>query len=250
MPAEQTWEPESYQRDTGFVSVFGEDVLHWLAPLKDERILDIGCGDGALTRKLVDIAARVVGIDASASFVQSARQAGLDVHLMDAQELTFESEFDAVFTNAALHWMLQPEKVIAGVGRALKPGGRFVGEFGGFGNVAAILTAIQAVGHELGGDAKLAGPWFFPTVSQYSKLLEAGGFEVVDMSHFYRQTQLPTGIRAWLKVMCNPFFEQFEDRSELVLDKVEQALKPSLCDNEGNWFADYVRLRFSARLQA
>lgn len=249
MPAKQTWESESYQRDTGFVSVYGEDVINWLAPQKNERILDIGCGDGALTRKLVEAGSKVVGIDASENFVQTARNSGLDVHVMDAQALIFDREFDAVFTNAALHWMLQPQKVIDGVGRALKPGGRFVGEFGGFGNVAAILTAIQAVGQELGGDTKLAGPWFFPTVSQYSRLLEAGGFEVMDISHFYRQTELPTGMRAWLKVMANPFFEQFGDRSEFALDKVEQALKPSLCDHEGNWFADYVRLRFSARLQ-
>ena len=225
MAGKQKWESESYQRDTGFVSVYGEDVLNWLAPQSDERILDIGCGDGALTRKLVETGAQVVGVDSSDSFVQTARQAGLDAHVMDAQNLTFDAEFDAVFTNAALHWMMQPESVISGVRRALKPGGRFVGEFGGFGNVAAILTAMQAVGEELGGDTKLAGPWFFPTVSQYSGMLEAEGFKVVDMSHFYRQTELPTGMRAWLKVMASPFFDQFGDQSEQVLNKVELALR-------------------------
>ena len=246
----QTWKSDSYQHNTGFVSAYGEDVLSWLGAKSGERILDLGCGDGILTRKIGDLGVDVVGVDASPSFVETACAAGLDVRLMDGQALTFNDEFDAVFSNAALHWMLDPQAVLEGVVRALKPGGRFVGEFGGFGNVAAVSTAMQAVGAEMGGNLALAGPWFFPTVSQYSTMLEANGFAVEEITTFYRPTPLPTGIRGWLQVMRGPFFEQFGDRSEEAFAKVEAALRPSLCDHEGQWIADYVRLRFNARYGA
>lgn len=246
----QQWESESYQRDTGFVSEFGSDVLSWLEPQSGERILDLGCGDGVLTQKIVSAGANVIGVDASDSFVNTARTAGLDAHVMDAHDLPFDQEFDAVFSNAALHWMLQPEKVISSVKRSLKPQGRFAGEFGGFGNVAAIITALRAVGKSMDGDPALSGRWFFPTVAQYSTLLEQQGFNVEAITTFYRPTPLPNGMKSWLKVMCSPFFEQFGDRGTEALDKVESALEPSLCDHNGQWFADYVRLRFRARLTA
>jgi len=244
----QQWQSDSYQENTGFVSVYGEDVLGWLDAKPDERILDLGCGDGILTRKIAEQGVDVIGVDASKNFVDTACNAGLDVRLMDGHELTFNNEFDAVFSNAALHWMLQPTKVIAGVRKALKPGGRFVGEFGGFGNVAAVSTAMRAVGVAMGGNADLAGPWFYPTVSQYSAMLETAGFHIDNITTFARPTPLPTGIRGWLEVMRKPFFDQFEDRAQEAYDKVEDALRPSLCDHEGHWIADYVRLRFSAHL--
>ncbi|MDD9908754.1 MAG: methyltransferase domain-containing protein [Ahrensia sp.] len=244
----QTWNSESYQRDTGFVSAYGEDVLSWLAPQPGERILDIGCGDGVLTKKLVDLGAETVGIDASASFIESAKETGIDARLMDAQRLTFEDEFDAVFTNAAMHWMLDKPAVIAGVGRALKPNGRFAGEFGGFGNVAALVSTMRAVGDLMGGDPELAQPGEYPTVRAFSKMLEEGGFVVEDITTFYRPTPLPHAVRSWLKVMRGPFFEQFGDREEEAYDHVEKALAPCLRDDQGQWFADYVRLRFRARL--
>lgn len=250
MNFKQSWESESYQRDTGFVSELGADVVSWLAPQPAERILDLACGDGVLTLKLVDSGAEVVGVDSSESFVTAARERGIDAHVIDAQNLTFDREFDAVFSNAALHWMLKPSDVIRGVARALKPGGRFVGEFGGFGNVAAIVTAMQAVGQEMKGDPGLATPWFFPTVEHYQALLEAEGFAVEKIVSFYRPTPLPTGMKAWLKVMCSPFFDQFGDRSNEALEKVEAALRFSLCDHQNNWYADYVRLRFRAVLSA
>lgn len=244
----QIWDTQSYQRDTGFVSAYGEDVLTWLEPQAGERILDLGCGDGVLTRKIVESGADVVGCDASESFVESARAAGLDARLMDGQALTFDAEFDAVFTNAALHWMLKADDVIAGVKRSLKTGGRFVGEFGGFGNVAAVSTAMQAVGASFDRDFTTAGPWFFPTVSQYKGMLQAHGFAVDEITTFARPTPLPNGIRSWLEVMQKPFFNQFGDQASAVYQAVEEALTVSLRDHEGQWFADYVRLRFRASL--
>ena len=246
----QRWDSKSYQRDTGFVSEYGADVLSWLEPQSHERILDLGCGDGALTKKIAETGAKVVGADASESFVRTAIESGLDARVIDAHDMPFEQQFDAVFSNAALHWMLQPHKVIGSVKKALKPEGRFVGEFGGFGNVAAITTAMRGVGSEMGGVIELADIWFFPTVEQYTAMLEEQGFEVERIVSFYRPTPLPTGMRAWLKVMCSPFFDQFGSKSDEVLEKVEAALRPSLCDHTGQWFADYVRLRFRARLHA
>ena len=160
--------------------------------------------------------------------------------------MRFESEFDAVFSNAALHWMTRPEAVIAGVWRALKPGGRFVAEFGGHGNVAAIVTAMRAVAVRRGGDLSLAGPWFFPSVEVYRELLEAQGFIVRRIGLYPRPTPLNFGMAEWLKLFRQPFFAQFGDSAQAALDDVQDLLRPSLCDARGNWSADYVRLRVEA----
>ncbi len=246
--AAQCWSPDTYEDNVRFVTDLGAGVVEWLDLKPGERILDLGCGDGVLTVKLIEGGAEVVGADASEEFVQAARQRGIDARLTDAHALTFEREFDAVFSNAALHWMTQPEKVIAGVARALKPGGRFVAEFGGFGNVAAFCTAIRAVGEAMGGDTSLDAPWFFPTEDQYSGMLETAGFTVERIMRFARPTPLPTGARGWLEIMRAPFFDQFGERREEALNKVIGALEPSLRDHSGQWFADYVRLRFAAKL--
>src|SRR5262249_38939814 len=147
-----------------------------LDPKAGERILDLGCGDGALTQKIAEAGAAVIGVDASADFISAARWRGLDIREMDGQALTFHAEFDAVFSNAALHWMTKPEAVLAGVARALKPGGRFAAEFGGHGNVAAIITAMRSAALALGGDPALAHPWFFPTPAEYEAFAIRAGF--------------------------------------------------------------------------
>jgi len=244
----QSWSAQSYEDNVRFVSVYGEGVVDWLAPAPGERILDLGCGDGALTRILVKSAAQVVGVDSAPDFVRAARQQGLDARLQDGECLDFHQEFHAVFTNAALHWMTRPEAVVAGVARALKPGGRFVGEFGGHGNVAAIVTAMVAAARLHGGDATLAFPWYFPTPDAFRAVLEKAGFVVDRMSHFSRPTPLPTGIKPWLGVFRQVFFDQFGDRREAVLDDVAAFLETSLKLPDGSWIADYVRLRFEAHL--
>ena len=155
-----------------------------------------------------------------------------------------------MFSNAALHWMLKPELVIAGVARALRPRGRFVGEMGGHGNVAAIATAMRAVGARHGGDPAKVAPWFFPSVAQYRRLLEAGGFKVETIALVPRPTPLATGIEGWLETFGRSFFEQFaEPQYGQVLAEVVELLRPSLCDSDGTWTADHIRLRFKAVLE-
>lgn len=242
----QTWSADAYDEHARFVSDLAGEVLNWLAARPGERILDLGCGDGVLTELLRARGCRVIGVDASAGMIAAARARGLDARLMDGHELSFDGEFDAVFSNAALHWMTEPEKVLDGVARALAPHGRFVAEFGGHGNVAAVTTAMRAVAHWRGGDQDLAGPWFFPSADDYRQMLESKGFMVRRIGLFARPTLLKTGMKSWLKLFRRPFFEQFGEAMEQALNEAEALLKPSLCDAGGRWRADYVRLRVEA----
>ena len=194
----QAWSSETYAENGRFVADLGMPVVEWLNPQAGERILDLGCGDGALTLKLKALGCEVVGVDSSPELVHVAQALGLDARLMDGQNLQFKAEFDAVFTNAALHWMKQPDAVIQGVGQALKPGGRFVGEFGGQGNVSAIETTLHTVLKQRGINAEPLNPWYFPTVEDYQSRLEANGFSVNDIKLIPRPTPLPTDLRGWL----------------------------------------------------
>ena len=174
----QQWDARGYAENARFVADLGMPVVDLLAPRPGERILDLGCGDGALTEKLAAAGCDVVGADASAELVKAARARGLDARLINGETLEFDGEFDAVFSNAALHWMLRPDAVIDGVHRALKPGGRFVGEFGGAGNVATIASALEAALDRRGFDGKAANPWYFPSAEEYAAKLTAHGFRV------------------------------------------------------------------------
>lgn len=244
----QVWGAEKYEKNARFVSDMTGDVLAWLAPRPGERILDLGCGDGVLTEKLVQAGAIVTGADNSEALLEAARGRGLDVQRKDGQALDFGPEFDAVFSNAALHWMTRVEDVVKGVARALKPGGRFVAEFGGHGNIAAIVTALRATAIAHGKDPALAAGWFYPTPAEYRALLEANGFVVEKIGLFPRPTPLPTGMRGWLSTFRESFFEQWpEGRREQIVSEIENLLAPALRDKSGNWTADYVRLRVAAR---
>jgi trans-aconitate methyltransferase len=242
----QVWNAEDYARHARFVSDLAGPVLEWLAPQPGERILDLGCGDGVLSEELERRGASVLGVDISESLLEAAAGRGVEVRRIDGQNLPFDAAFDAVFSNAVLHWMSDAGAVIDGVFRALKPGGRFVAEFGGHGNVAAVTTAMRATAWRRGGDAALAGPWFFPSVAVYREMLEEGGFRVVRIDLFPRPTPLATGMIAWLKVFRRPFFAQYGAEEDVVLSEVEALLAPSLRDAKGNWTADYVRLRVEA----
>ena len=246
--AGQTWDPAVYERNARFVADLGTPALDLLAPKPGERVLDLGCGDGALTERIAAAGARVRGCDASPELLQAARARGLDVDLADGHALPYAAEFDAVFSNAALHWMTRPAEVVAGVHRALRPDGRFVGEFGGFGNVAAVVTALTAVLDRHGQDGAAAKPWYNPTVEEYTALLEAHGFRVDEARLIPRPTPLPTGMAGWLATFAQPYMQRLpESDRATAIGETLRLLAPSLRDASGQWTADYVRLRFAAR---
>jgi SAM-dependent methyltransferase len=246
----QTWDPSRYAANAAFVPALGQPVLDLLQPRAQERILDLGCGDGVLTQKLVETGVEVVGVDSSEDMVAAARQRGLDARVMDATRLTFDQEFDAVFSNAALHWIKDdPDAAIASAYRALRRPGRFVGEMGGHGCVAAINLAL-IVGVEKRGIKSAANlsPWYFPTVDDYTARLERAGFIAESVQLIPRPTPLPAGMRGWLETFANPFCAALpEDQRGDYLDEATEMLRPVLCDERGRWTADYMRLRFIAR---
>ncbi|HJU12547.1 MAG TPA: methyltransferase domain-containing protein [Candidatus Binataceae bacterium] len=246
----QKWRADRYSEHAHFVPALGQPVLELLKPLPGERILDLACGDGVLTEKIAAAGAKVVGVDAAPDMVKAAKQRGLDAHLMDGVRLSFNREFDAVFSNAALHWMKSdPDAVIVGVARALKPGGRFVAEMGGHGCIAAITVAIVAVMARYGHDIRPIIPWYFPTVDEYRGRLERGGFAVDYIELIPRPTPLPTNMAGWLDVFCASFFERLpEEQRSTARDEVIDLLRPVLCDEQGRWTGDYIRLRFAAHL--
>ena len=248
-PSSQTWNAAGYAANAHFVPALGQPVLDLLQPQAGERILDLGCGDGVLTEKLVALGARVVGLDNSPEMIAAARRRGIDARMMDARSLTFENEFDAVFSNAALHWVKDdPDSPVAGAFRALVAGGRFVGELGGHGCVSAITVALMVALERRGvPDASSWIPWYFPTVDEYETRLRRAGFVPRSVQLIPRPTPLPTGMRWWLETFANPFCAALaqNERSDF-LDEVTALLKPVLCDSQGRWTADYMRLRFAA----
>src|SRR5882724_6615013 len=175
MIASQTWDPERYARNARFVSELSASVVELLAPSPGERILDLGCGDGVLTAKLAAMGCDVIGVDASEAQAQATRKLGVQARVVDAEQLPFDVEFDAVFSNAALHWLRNPDAVIDGVWRALRPGGRFVAEMGGVGCVEKIKRALVEALDRRGLGGKAANPWYFPTVEDYSARLAKRG---------------------------------------------------------------------------
>jgi SAM-dependent methyltransferase len=247
--AKQHWSARRYAETAHFVPELGTPVLELLAPCAGERILDLGCGDGVLTEKIVAAGADVVAVDAAPDMVAAARARGIDARVMAGQSLTFEDEFDAVFSNAALHWMHPPDAVLAGVRRSLKPRGRFVGEMGGHNNTAAIIVALSAVLGRRGLDAHRLSPWHFPSGAAYRAKLEATGFRVADIRVIPRPTALPGSIEPWLDTFGEAFLGALPepDRSSARAE-VAELLAPVLVDETGTWIADYVRLRFRAML--
>ncbi|HTA75662.1 MAG TPA: methyltransferase domain-containing protein [bacterium] len=241
----QTWNSKDYDQNARFVTNLGMGVVDLLAPKPGERILDLGCGDGVLTKKLADFGCSVMGVDASPDFIESAKNLGLDARLMDGEALSFQTEFDAVFSNAALHWMKQKEKAIEGVYRALKPGGRFVAEMGGKGNIETFEKACRAALAKRGLLEKVPEPNYYPSAEEYSGLLIKHGFQVEFMNLFDRPTPLPKDAKAWLQTFRKSYLEELDPTDVLLfLDEVQEAVRPQLCDAQGRWTADYVRLRF------
>lgn len=246
--SEQRWDPAQYAANARFVADFGVAVVDLLDPHPGERVLDLGCGDGALTEELVRRGARVVAVDSSPAMVDAARERGLDARVADGHALPFGDEFDAVFSNAALHWMTQPDEVIRSVRTALKARGRFVAEMGGTGNVGAIQAAVHRA---LAGRGIHVSPnlnRYYPSVAEYRNRLEAAGFVVPVIFTFDRPTPLPGDIGEWVRTFDRAMLERLpvEQREEFVAE-IREALRPKLFDGQsGLWVADYVRLRFVA----
>jgi SAM-dependent methyltransferase len=246
-PEPQGWNPDRYRKNAAFVAELGSPLIDSLGAIAGRRILDLGCGDGVLTARMIEAGASVLGVDASPSMVEAAKARGIDAIVADAADLSFEKKFDAVVSNAALHWMSDQKAVVGNVYRALRPGGRFVAECGGYMNVAAIRVALHAALENVGADAARLDPWTFTSVPVMRGLLEDAGFAVESLDWFARPTPLPTDIRGWLLTFAQSFVTELtEEQSEAVLDEAERLLAVALRDEAGAWTADYVRLRFAA----
>ncbi len=246
---QQGWDAEGYDRSFGFVSGYGRELLGLLGPEPGERVLDLGCGTGELAAALTELGVEVRGIDADAAMIAQARanHPGIHFEQADAHDVVVAEPVDAVLSNAALHWMLDPAVVIARVRAALRPGGRFVAEFGGQGNVAIIRSAVRDAAVAAGTDpTRLNSPWFFPSPAEYATLLEAGGFRVRRMEHFDRFTALDDGsdgIVDWLRMFGTGLLTGVStDLRDQVIQDAAERCRPVLF-RDGRWHADYVRLR-------
>lgn len=247
-----SWNASMYTEKHAFVYEYGNSLMDLLSPKADERILDVGCGTGQLTAKIGELCHEVVGIDASAEMIAEARSLYPTVlfKVADAANFSLEESFDAVFSNAALHWVTDYKNAITCMYTCLKPGGRLVLEMGGKGNVHSIVEALRAVLLAFGyAENAAVNQWFFPSVSTYTTALEAAGFEV-EMAHLYNRPTLladeTTGILDWLSMFGLAFFKGIPNNEALkIKEQVQLSLKPVLFKN-GQWFADYRRLRIVA----
>jgi trans-aconitate 2-methyltransferase len=244
--AADVWDSSLYEDRHSFVWKAGADLLELLNPKAGERILDVGCGTGHLTALIAGRGAEVVGLDASVSMVAQARQnfPKLKFQLADARNFRVETPFDAVFSNAALHWVREPEKAIESMALALKPRGRLVIEMGGQGNITKIMAASEGVLREAGYKARHL--WYFPSIGEYASLLEKHGFVIARAHNFARETKLEhpeRGMREWLEMFGGAYFDDVPvAEREALVRKIEARLRPVLW-RDGAWFADYRRLR-------
>jgi trans-aconitate methyltransferase len=250
--AANTWSPQQYQQGFSFVWRHGEELVNLLAPKPGECILDLGCGTGQLTAEIAQSGAEVMGIDSSAEMISQARSnyPTLRFEVAEATRFRAAEPFDAVFSNAALHWIKDADAAAATVTAALKPGGRFVAEFGGKGNVRTLVEALAAVSNEVVGDSRgSANPWFFPSLAEYATLLETTGLEVTYGVLFDRPTPLEggaAGLRNWMEMFLKEMLQTMPaSASSDFLDRLERGLAPALF-REGRWILDYRRLRLIA----
>ncbi|MGQ0849988.1 MAG: class I SAM-dependent methyltransferase [Actinomycetota bacterium] len=244
---ERRWDPNLYDREHAFVWELAKEILTWLDPRPGEKILDLGCGTGHLTARLARLGTRVIGVDNSAEMLASARASypDLDLRLGDARTFEIDQPMDAVFSNATLHWVREADLVVARVFAALRPGGRFVAEFGGAGNVDGIAKAVRSVLGPTGLD------WpnqYYPTSAEYADVLQSAGLTVERIELVPRPTRLdgPDGIRKWLRMFRGEMLERIPPAAlEARLAAIEKAARPHLW-MDGRWYADYVRLRLKA----
>lgn len=245
------WNSQLYDGSHSFVSKFGEGIFSYLQAHSGERILDLGCGTGDLTLQIQAAGADVLGVDGSAEMIAQAKQKypKVDFAVADGRTLDFTNEFDAIFSNAVLHWIPEYKTVIEQMYQALKVGGRIVLEFGGKGNIGQMVKALQqqlaAHGYEQNA---LIDFWFFPSIGEYATALEQAGFRVVHAEHFDRPTPLkgPDGMKDWFRMFADQFFPSVpQGEREKILDATQEQLRASHFVDEG-WLADYKRIRIIA----
>jgi trans-aconitate methyltransferase len=247
-----TWKAGLYNDKHSFVYQYGESLLSLLAPAEGERILDLGCGSGQLTAKIKELGAEVIGIDSSKEMIADARKKypHIEFLVMDATSFEFTEPFDAIFSNAVLHWVVKKEEAIACMYRNLKVGGRMVVEFGGKGNVQTIVNQLKKslAGYGYAQNAQ-ADIFYFPSIGEYTTLLEKHGFRVTLAQHYDRLTELADsekGIQDWLEMFGNGFFKGVPDtEKEQIKSEVQQNVKDTLFSN-GKWYADYKRIKVVA----
>jgi trans-aconitate methyltransferase len=231
------------------VSELASELVVWLRPKQGERILDLGCGTGTLTAEIARHGAAVTGVDRSPKMIASAREKYTELRfdVVDGQELAYSREFDAVFSNAALHWMPRAEDVARGVQRALVPGGRFVAEFGGAGNVDTVTRAMTEILNEWQIDPTPYLSWFFPSPGRYASLLEAEGLTLRELRYFERPTPVAgaDGLGTWLALFQERLMTDLGSRGLELCEKVSRRCRPRLF-RDGRWLLDYVRLRVIA----
>ncbi len=246
------WDAELYDEKHSFVWKMAAGLLELLDAKQGERILDVGCGTGHLTAKIAANGAQVTGIDQSSDMIQEARTAypALRFEVMDARELSLPEKFDAVFSNATLHWIKEPERAVAGISRTLRPGGRFVAEFGGKGNIAGLVAAVERAWPKVVPQKPLANPWYYPSLAEYANLLEKHRLEVTYGLLFDRPTPLEDGergLRNWLEMFGGAITESLpKDQKESLLEGIQREALPALY-RDGRWVLDYRRLRVVAR---
>lgn len=246
------WNADLYDDKHSFVFQYGEDVLELLNVKPGERVLDLGCGTGYLTHQIKQLGGLVAGADASPEMIEKARDSYPDINFVVATGagFHFDEPFDAVFSNAALHWMKDADATIRNVYNNLKQGGRFVAEMGGKGNVQQMVAATTTVLKKHGYAADVNNtPWYFPSTAEYAAKLEAAGFRVTFTSHFNRPTLLQDGrqgVSKWLNMFGSSFFKAIPAHQlNQILDEITDLLEPDYNHN-GQWYSDYKRLRFIA----
>lgn len=248
--ANDNWNSSLYDQKHSFVYEYGKDLLALLNLQAEERILDVGCGTGHLTAQIAASGAKVIGLDSSAAMIETAQAAypNLAFKQADATNFSFAEPFDAVFSNAALHWVLQAEDAVQCMSQALRSGGRFVMECGGKGNITNILTALNQAMMDL-GQGEMEQIWVFHSISEYATLLEKHGLEVNQAFLFDRPTKLEgeDGMLNWLRMFGTVRTQKLSDemREQAFALATEKLRDVQFID--GHWYADYRRLRIIAR---
>jgi SAM-dependent methyltransferase len=239
------WNAIDYARVGGFVAELGGAALDLLDPRPGERILDIGCGEGTLTRKIIERGATVLGIDNSPEMIAAARDKGIDALLLAAEDMQFFAEFDSAFSNATLHWVLEKEQAARAIFRALKPGGRFAGEMGGEGNLQKLRDALDEELIIRGFAPPVEASNWYASPEEFAFVYEAAGFEQIDARLIERPTTIEHGVSEWVTTFRRGWLERAE-----VSEPERAEIAAKVAERVGSNVADYVRLRFVMRKPA